>query len=164
MFFRSLATGSWSCSFFVKPVALDQWRVFWYNQPTAEILSNFRGIVTSDGAHWALKQGAVHLMFPPGALSEPTPLVVHRWKYSVRSPPLQENETIASNVIELSTASGQGLNFNTKVKLSLSHSATDLQGYELVIKRLIDEESNKWEDVDGTKDIRCHRGIEIPLI
>lgn len=98
-------------------------------------------------------------MFPPGALSEPTPLVVHRRKFSVRSTPLQEHETIASNVIELSTAGGQGLNFNTKVQLSLSHSATGLQGYELVIKKLIDGESNKWADVDGTKDIRCHRGI-----
>ena len=116
--------------------------------------------VTSEGTSWAFKQWAVHLMFPPDAVSEHTSIVVHRWKYSVRSPPLQEHEAITSNVIELSSLNGQELNFNTNVKLSLSHSATDLQGYELVIKKLIDKETNNWEDVDGTKDIRCRQDFE----
>ena len=110
--------------------------------------------VTSEGTSWALEEGAVHLMLPTDAVSEPTAIVVRRWKYSVRSPPLQENEAITSNVIELSSMNGQGLKFNTKVKLSLSHSATDLLGYELVIKKLIDKEANKWEDIDGTRDLR----------
>ena len=82
--------------------------------------------VTSEGTSWAFKQWAVHLMFPPDAVSEHTSIVVHRWKYSVRSPPLQEHEAITSNVIELSSLNGQELKFNTKVKLSLSHSATDV--------------------------------------
>ena len=110
--------------------------------------------VTSEGTSWALEEGAVHFMLPTDAVSEPTAIVVRRWKYSVRSPPLQENEAITSNVIELSSMNGQGLKFNTKVKLSLSHSATDLIGYELVIKKLIDKEANKWEDIDGTRDLR----------
>ena len=84
--------------------------------------------VTSGGTSWAFKQWAVHLMFPPDSVSEHTSIVVHRWKYSVRSPPLQEHEAITSNVIELSSLNGQELKFNTKVKLSLSHSATDLKG------------------------------------
>ena len=46
------------------------------------------------------------------------------------------------------------------MKLSLSQSATDLQGYELVMKKLIDKETNYWEDVDGTRDIRCRQGFE----
>ena len=116
--------------------------------------------VTSEGTSWAFKQWAVHLMFPPDAVSEHTSIVVHRWKYSVRSPPLQEHEAITSNVIELSSLNGQELKFNTNVKLSLTHSATDLQGYELVMKKLIDEETNYWEDVDGTKDIRCRQDFE----
>ena len=99
-------------------------------------------------------------MFPPDAVYEPTPLVVHRWKYSACSPPLQEHEAITSNVIELSSISGQGQKFNTKVKLSLSHSAPDLYGYELVIKRLIDKENNEWEDLDGTRNVRCRQGVE----
>ena len=37
--------------------------------------------VTSEGTSWAFKQWAVHLMFPPDAVSEHTSIVVHRWKY-----------------------------------------------------------------------------------
>ena len=100
-------------------------------------------------------------MFPRDAVSAPTPIVVHRWKYSARSPPLQEHEAITSNVIELSSISGQDQRFNTNVKMSLSHSAPDLHGYELVIKRLIDKENNEWEDLDGTRNVRCRQGIKI---
>ena len=104
------------------------------------------------------------MRFPSNAVSEPTPIIVQRWKNSVRSPPLQEHEAITSNVIELSPMARQGLNFNTKVKLSLSHSATELRGYELVIKKLIDKETNIWEEVEGTIDIRCCQGIGSPFI
>ena len=117
-------------------------------------------MVTSKGTSWASKEWAVHLMLPPDAVSERTSIVVHRWEYSVLSPPLQEHEAITSNVIELSSINGQELKFNTKVKLSLSHSATDLWGYELVIKKLIDKKANKWEDLDGTRDMRCSPDVE----
>ena len=117
-------------------------------------------MVTSKGTSWASKEWAVHLMLPPDAVSERTSIVVHRWEYSVLSPPLQEHEAITSNVIELSSINGQELKFNTKVKLSLSHSATDLWGYELVIKKLIDKKANKWEDLDGTRDMRCAQDVE----
>ena len=117
-------------------------------------------IVTSEGTSCAFKEWAVHLIIPPDAVSERTSIVVHGWKYSVLSPPLQEHEAITSNVIELFSMNGQELKFNTKVKLSLSHSATHLQGYELVIKKLIDRKTNNWEDVDGTVDIRCRQDFE----
>ena len=111
----------------------------------------------------SFKHWAVHLMFPPDAVSEPTPILVHRWKYSVCSPPLQEHEAITSNVIELSSMDSKSLKFNTKVKLWLSHSATNLRGYELVIKKLVDKEMNKWEEVDGTRDVRCLEGMNVSL-
>ena len=117
-------------------------------------------MVTSKVTSWASEEWAVHLMFPPDAVSQRTSIVVHRWEYSVLSPPLQEHEAITSNVIELSSINGQELKFNTKVKLSLSHSATDLWGYELVIKKLIDKKANKWEDLDGTRDMRCGQDVE----
>ena len=101
------------------------------------------------------------MIFPPDAVSEPKPIVVRRWKYSACSLPLQEHEAITSNVIELSSVSGQDPKFNTKVKLSLSHSAPDLLGYELVIKRLIDKANNKWEDLDETKSVQCRQGTKI---
>ena len=92
-------------------------------------------------------------------MSEPTPIVVHRWKCSARSPPLLEHESVVSNVLEISTITGDELKFNVEVNLVLSHSAPGLQGYELVIKRLIDWESNEWEEVDGTKDLRRWQGF-----
>ena len=134
--------------------------VFW-KQSTIKILAHCREIVTSEGTRVALKLGAVHLIFHPNAVSEPTSIVVYRWKSSVCSPPLQEHEAIVSNVIELSSHDGQRLQFNAMVTLSLSHSAPDLRGYEVVIKRQINKETNEWEDVSGTKNLRCRQGIEI---
>ena len=93
-------------------------------------------------------------------MSEPTPIVVHRWKCSARSPPLQEHEAVVSNVLEISTITGDELEFNAEAKLVLSHSAPGLQGYELVIKRMIDWESNEWEEVDGTEALQCLKGLE----
>ena len=120
--------------------------------------------MTSEGTDWDLKVGAVHLQFPPNAVSEPTSIVVHKWKHSACSPPLQEHEAIVSNVIEISTITGEALEFNAEVKLFLSHSAPDLQGYELVIKKQIDKESNEWEDVDGTEDLKCLQGLKIAFL
>ena len=117
--------------------------------------------MASEGTRWAFKTGAVHLMFHPNAVSEPTPIVVYRWKSGVCSPPLQEHEALVSNVIELSSHDGQRLKFSAMVTLSLSHSAPDLRGYEVVIKRQINKESNEWEDVSGTKNLRCRQGIEM---
>ena len=125
------------------------------------MLAHCRGIVESEGTSWAIKLGAVHLIFPPNAVSESTPTVVYRWKYSVCSPPLQEHEAIVSNVIELSSRDGQQVHFNAMVTLSLSHSAPNLRGYEVVIQRQINKETNEWEDVRGTKDLRCRQGMEM---
>ena len=93
-------------------------------------------------------------------MSEPTPIVVHQWKCSALSPPLQEHESVVSNVFDISTVTGDELEFNAEVNLVLSHSAPGLQGYELAIKRLIDWESNEWEEVDGTEDLRCRQGLQ----
>ena len=119
-----------------------------------------RGTLTSEGTHWPLKRGGAHIFFLPNAVSEPTPIVVHRWKCSARSPPLQEHEAVVSNVLEISTITGHELEFDAEAKLVLSHSAPCLQGYELVIKKLIDQESNEWEEVDGTEDLRCLQGFQ----
>ena len=118
-----------------------------------------RGTLTSEGTHWVLKRGGARFFVPPNAVSEPTPTVIRRWKCSARSPPLKEHESVVSNVLEISTITGDELEFNAEAKLVLSHSAPGLQGYELVIKRLIDWESNEWEEVDGTEDLRCWQGF-----
>ena len=116
-------------------------------------------MLTSEGTYWVLKRWGARILFPPDAVSEPTPIVVRRWRYSARSPPLQEHESVVSNVLEISTITGDELEFNADVNLVLSHSAPGLQGYELVIKRLINWESNEWEEMDRTEDLRCWEGF-----
>ena len=32
--------------------------------------------------------------------------------------------------------------------IAISHSATDLKGYELVVKKLTNEENKNWEDLE----------------
>lgn len=100
------------------------------------------------------------MIFPPNAVSEDRPMTLHRWKSSVCSPPLRENEAIVSDVIELSTDTPEELVFNNRVTLAISHSAADLKGYEVVVKKLIDWDSNEWVDVDETVDIRFLSGKE----
>ncbi|XP_068753648.1 uncharacterized protein [Montipora capricornis] len=120
----------------------------------------YEGTVTSEGICLHLKLGAVHLTFPPDAMSEPTPIIVHRWKREARSPPLGEHEAVVSNVIEIYTnTDAEAFEFNNEVRLALSHSGPNLKGYELVIKRLVDAETNEWEDVDGSEDFQCPSGI-----
>ena len=98
------------------------------------------------------------MTFPPDAVSEPTMIVVHRWKSQACSPQLQDHEAVVSNVIEISTGTGEALEFKSDVKLVLSHSAPDLHGYELVVFKLTDKETNVWEDVPGIEDFRRFSG------
>ena len=57
-----------------------------------------------------------------------------------------------SSVMELACGSLLGTEkrceFNVKVKLALSYSASDIKGYELVIKELINEKTNDWRDLE----------------
>ena len=117
--------------------------------------------MTSEGLHLDLNGGAIHLTFPPDAVAEPTNIMVYRWKYEARSPQLTEHEAVVSTVVEISAASEvAGLKFNSDVKLDLSHSAADLEGYELVMKRLTDMEKNEWEEIAGCENIRQVSGID----
>ena len=120
----------------------------------------FRGIVTTEGTHWDLKEWAVHMTFPPGALPEPTLIEVHRWKSTASSPKLQEHEAVVSSVIEVSRRSVEGVEFKAAVKLNLSHSAVGLHGYELVIFKLTSKETNEWEDVGTTESLQSLSGMQ----
>ena len=111
--------------------------------------------MTSEGIHIDLYLEAIHLTFPPNTVAKPTRIMVYRWKYGARLPPLTEHEAVVSNVIEISAATeARGLKFNSEVKLVLSHSAANLEGYELVMKRLTDTEKNEWEEIPRCEDIR----------
>ncbi|XP_015778959.1 PREDICTED: uncharacterized protein LOC107356850 [Acropora digitifera] len=111
--------------------------------------------VTSEGIHIDLYEEGIHLTFPPNTVAEPTRIMVYRWKYGARLPHLVEHEAVVGNVIEISAATEvEPLKFNGEVKLVLSHRAADLEGYERVMKRLIDTEKNVWEEIARCEDIR----------
>ncbi|XP_074627687.1 uncharacterized protein LOC141885736 isoform X6 [Acropora palmata] len=123
----------------------------------------FEGIVTSEGIHIDLCVEGIHLTFPPDTVAEPTRIMVYRWNYEarLRLPHLMEPEAIVSNVIEISAATEVGaLEFNGEVKLVLPHCAADLEGYERVMKRLVDTETNVWEEIPSCEDIRKVSDIE----
>ena len=83
---------------------------------------------------------------------------VYRWKPAACSPQLQEHEAVVSNVIEISTSSDETLEFKAEVKLTLSHSAAALHGYELVLFKLTNKETNEWKDVSGTENFQSLSG------
>lgn len=97
-------------------------------------------------------------MFPPDAVTEDRTVTVRRWNSSVCFPPLSEDETLVSGVIELSTDSTQSFQFNQPVTLVMSHCATDLKEYEVVAKTLIDRDSNVWNDIPEAVDVRSMAG------
>jgi len=98
------------------------------------------------------------MTFSRGAVSEPTVIEVHRWKSTACSPQLQDHEAVVSSVIEISSNSNGALKFKARVKLALTHSAADLHGYELVIFKLTNKETNAWEDVGGAENFRSLSG------
>lgn len=87
------------------------------------------------------------------AVLEPKQITCSLWKPETCSPPLKENESLVSNVIELLCEHGPpsaqfSKDNDKKIMIMLSHSATDLVGYELVIKELVDQDNNEWIDLE----------------
>ena len=78
------------------------------------------------------------------------------WSPGDPSPPLDSNEALVSDVVELSLDNTPEVessgDVTQSVRVALSHSASKLKGYELVIKRMVDQENNEWNDLD-TKSI-----------
>ncbi|KAK2560114.1 hypothetical protein P5673_017078, partial [Acropora cervicornis] len=104
-----------------------------------------------------LKQAGIHLIFPPGAVSESRILTVCQWNPRFRSPPLFENEAVVSDVIELSLDSPGDLHFDKTVTLVIPHCGSDLKGYEVVIKCF--SSGDEWKDVE-TADWRTKNDIK----
>ena len=94
-------------------------------------------------------------MFPPGIVSEGRVSSVQRWNPRFRSPPLFDIEAVVSDVIELSLDSPGGLDLDKSVTLVIPHSASDLKGYEVVIKCF--SSGDEWKDVE-TADWRTKSG------
>ena len=119
----------------------------------------FSGEVVKEGTRWDPKQVAVHVIFPSGAVSEDRILKLLRWNPRARYPPLLHHEAIVSDVIELSAVdSPEILHFNEAVTIVIPHCASNLKGYEVVIKTLINSENNEWDDIVETEDLRTKHG------
>ena len=86
------------------------------------------------------------------------------WSHRTPSPPLGSNEALVSNVIELSHDGPPDLELSGdaqgRITVTLMHSASDLKGYEVVIKQLVDPDNEEWIDL-VTKNIWHAPGISL---
>jgi len=73
-------------------------------------------------------------------------LTVRRWNPRFRSPPQFDHEAVVSDVIELSLESPGALHFDKTVTLVIPHCASDLKGYEVVVKFF--SSGDEWKDVE----------------
>ena len=112
----------------------------------------FRGEVTEKGNVWDLPEAAAYVTFHEGALPEPLLFTCSVWPPKLLSPPISSDELLVSNVIELSHDGPPDLELSGddegNVTVALLHSATDLKGYEVVIKQLVDPYDNEWKDLE----------------
>ena len=114
-------------------------------------LSFYRSEITEEGGALMVQNVPSRVLIPPKALPTCTEVTCSLWNQQILSPPLGRNEALVSSVMELACGNLLGTEeryeFNVKVKLALSHSASDIKGYELVIKELINEKTNDWRDL-----------------
>ena len=103
-------------------------------------------------------KGCIYLTFPRDAVSEPALITVYRWKPTILSQPLQEYEALVSNVIEISSNSREAFKFEAEVKMSFTHSSPGLHGYELVLYKGLDNETDAWEEVTDVEDFKTISG------
>ena len=114
-------------------------------------LSFYRSEITEEGGALMVQNVPSRVLIPPKALPTCTEVTCSLWNQQILSPPLGRNEALVSSVMELACGNLPGTEeryeFNVKVKLALSHSASDIKGYELVIKELTNEKTNDWRDL-----------------
>ena len=103
---------------------------------------------------WNLKDPGALITFCRGALKTPLLITCSLWSPRTLSPPLGSNEVLVSNVIELSDDGPPDLEYSGDAKgnitVALLHSASNLKGYEVVIKQLVDPENNEWKELETT--------------
>ena len=107
------------------------------------------------GTVWRLQDSlAACVTFPPNAVKTTVEFRCIPWQLTTDFPPLRKNEALVSNVIGLACNDRLGSdftgNFHEKVSVALSHSATDLKGYEVVMRELVDPDDNEWKDLKTT--------------
>ena len=108
--------------------------------------------LTEKGNIWNLREAAAYIAFHEGAVPKPLLFTCSVLPPNLRCPPISSDELLVSNVIELSHDGPPDLELSGdeegNVTVALLHSATDLKGYEVVIKQLVDPYDNEWKDLE----------------
>ncbi len=116
----------------------------------------FRYEVSERGGVWKLQeiQAAACITFPQNAVTKPVLFKCTLWDSSTHFPPLKKGEALVSSVMELTCDDSLSSNFtgdfDKEVTVALSHSASNLKGYEVVIRELVDSDNNDWRDLETT--------------
>ena len=120
--------------------------------------------ITDKGDTWNLPEAGAFITFFPGIMKEPLWICCSIWSPRSLSPPIDSNELLVSNVIELSHDGPLTLksmeDATESITVGLLHSASDFKGYEVVIRKLVDPEKNEWYDLE-TRIVWDTAGIEI---
>ncbi|XP_078368668.1 uncharacterized protein LOC144652516 isoform X2 [Oculina patagonica] len=112
--------------------------------------------VSERGGVWKLQeiQAAACITFPQNAVTKPVLFMCTLWGSTTNFPPLKKDEALVSRVIVLDYDDALNSNFtgdfDKEVTVALSHSASNLEGYEVVVRELIDPDNNDWKDLKTT--------------
>ena len=119
--------------------------------------------MSCEGSTWNLEEAGAMITFRRGAVKKTLLVTCYLWSPKTLSPPLGSNEVLVSNVIELSDDGPPDLECSGDAKgnitVALLHSASNLKGYEVVIKQLVDPENNEWKELE-TKNTWHASGID----
>ena len=114
----------------------------------------FRGKLGGEEDTWHLRDAGASIKLNSGAVQQPVPFTCRclLWNPRTLSPPLASDEILVSSVIELSHDGPLDLEYRESVEglsftVALLHSAPYLEGYEVVIKQLTDQENNEWKEL-----------------
>ena len=114
----------------------------------------FRGKLGGKEDTWHLREAGASIKLSRGAVQQTAPFTCRclLWNPRTLSPPIARDEILVSSVIELSHDDPPDLDHRESVEglsftVALLHSAPDLEGYEVVIKQLIDQENNEWKEL-----------------
>ena len=130
----------------------------------------FRGKIGGEEDTWHLREAGASIKLCSGTVQQTVPFTCRcvLWNPRTISLPIASDEILVSSVIELSHDGPPNLDHRESAEelsftVALFHSAPDLEGYEVVIKQLTDQENNGWEELK-TKNIWHGSGTILLLL
>ena len=114
----------------------------------------FRGKIGGKEDTWHLREAGASIKLCSGAVQQPVPFTCRclLWNPRTLSPSTASDEILVSSVIEISHDGPPDLDYRKSFEgisftVSLLHSAPYLEGYEVVITQLTDQENNEWKEL-----------------